>query len=118
MVRWPRQRPSNHEADAERKTMPAYVYMLRCADGSFHVGSTRATLETRLSEHNAGSFGGYTATRRPVNLVYHEAFERIDDAIAAEQQLKGWSRAKKEALIAVDAAQIKTLAKRRGGKPR
>jgi putative endonuclease len=93
--------------------MNAYVYLLRCADGSFYVGSTRGTLEQRVAQHNAGSFGGYTATRRPVELVWHQDFERITDAIAAERQLKGWSRAKKQALIRGDQAAIKGLARRR-----
>jgi putative endonuclease len=79
--------------------MNAYVYILRCADGSYYVGSTRTSLEERLAQHNAGSFGGYTARRRPVELVFQQDFDRITDAIAAERQLKGWTRAKKEALI-------------------
>ena len=76
--------------------VPAYVYLLRCADRSYYVGSTRGTLEQRVGEHNAGTFGGHTETRRPVELVWSQDFDRITDAIAAERQLKGWSRAKKE----------------------
>ncbi len=93
--------------------MPAYVYMLRCADGSYYVGKTQATLEQRVAEHNAGSRGGYTALRRPVTLVWHQEFARIDDAIASERQIKGWSRAKKEALIEGDFARIRKLSRRR-----
>jgi predicted GIY-YIG superfamily endonuclease len=92
--------------------MTAYVYMLRCSDGRYYVGSTRGELEKRVAEHNAGTFGGFTKRRRPVTLVYHQSFERIDDAIAAERQLKGWGRAKKEALIAGDFEALKRLAKR------
>ncbi len=84
--------------------MPACVYLLRCADRSYHVGSTRGTLEQRVGEHNAGTFGGHTATRRPVELVWSRDFDGITDAIACERQLKGWSRAKKEALIRGDYA--------------
>ncbi len=94
-------------------SLGAYVYMLRCADGSYYVGSTRKSLEDRLQEHQAGSFDGYTAARRPVALIFHEHFQRIEDAIAAEQKLKGWSRAKKEALVAGDFGLIHELAKRR-----
>jgi putative endonuclease len=90
--------------------MGIFVYMLRCSDGSYYVGSTRAGLEQRINQHNAGYFGGYTAKRRPVTLVFHQEFQRITDAIAAERQLKGWSRAKKEALIRGDYAAIKALA--------
>ena len=85
--------------------------MLHCADGSFYVGSTRATLEQRVARHSAGALGGYTLRRRPVVLVFAQEFERITDAIAAERQLKGWSRAKKEALIAGDFATLHLLAK-------
>jgi putative endonuclease len=91
--------------------MDAYVYILRCADGSYYVGSTRASLEQRIAQHNAGTFGGYTARRRPVQLVFQENFDRITDAIAAERQLKGWTRAKKEALIRGDFATLRKLAK-------
>ena len=93
--------------------MATYVYLLRCADRSYYVGSTRGTLAQRVGEHNAGTFGGHTATRRPVELVWSQDFDRITDAIAAERQLKGWSRAKKEALIRGDYAAISALAKRR-----
>jgi putative endonuclease len=87
-----------------------YVYMLRCSDGSYYVGSARLGLERRVAEHNSGAFGGYTSRRRPVELVWHQEFDRITDAIAAERQIKGWSRAKKEALIHGDFAEIQRLA--------
>src|SRR5206468_4724198 len=90
----------------------AYLYILRCADGSYYVGTARLGLEQRVAEHNTGIFGGYTASRRPVTLVYSEWFERITDAIAAERQLKGWSRAKKEALMRGDYKTIQALARR------
>lgn len=91
----------------------AYAYMLRCADGSYYVGTARLGLDQRVSEHNRGAYGGYTSTRRPVVLVWAEHFQLITDAIAAERQIKGWSRAKKEALIRGDYASIRTLSKRR-----
>ncbi|MEO1194370.1 MAG: GIY-YIG nuclease family protein [Pseudomonadota bacterium] len=76
-----------------------YLYILHCSDGSYYVGVTRRSLEERVGEHNAGLVRGYTVGRRPVRLVFSEAFSRIDDAAAAERQVKGWSRVKKEALI-------------------
>jgi predicted GIY-YIG superfamily endonuclease len=76
----------------------AWLYILRCADGSYYTGTTRTSLEIRLAEHNSAHFGGYTASRRPVTLIHSEYFQQITDAIAAERQVKGWSRAKKEAL--------------------
>ena len=65
----------------------AYVYILRCHDGRYYVGSTRGSLEQRVAEHNAGTYGGYTKSRRPVELVYSQHFDHITDAIAAERQL-------------------------------
>ena len=95
----------------------AYVYIVRCRDGSYYVGTTRTTLEIRIAQHNAGTFAGYTASRRPVELVYSQWFERITDAIENERKLKGWSRAKKEALIRGDFASLRQLAKRRSPHP-
>ena len=93
--------------------MPAFVYILRCADSSYYVGSARGeSLDKRLGEHHAGTFPGYTSSRRPVALVYAAQFEWITDAIAFERRLKGWSRAKKEALIASDWDALQRLAKR------
>ena len=94
--------------------MSAWLYILKCSDGSFYTGTTRANLEKRVGEHQAGAFDGYTVTRRPVALVYSEYFDRITDAIATERQIKGWSRAKKKALIAGDYAALQKAAKRRG----
>ncbi|ABD85951.1 GIY-YIG nuclease family protein [Rhodopseudomonas palustris] len=95
--------------------MGIFVYMLRCADGSYYVGSaTGDDLAPRVAQHDAGSYPGYTSTRRPVTLVWSEHFDRITDAIAVERQIKGWSRAKKEALIRGDWGDISRLARRRG----
>jgi predicted GIY-YIG superfamily endonuclease len=85
--------------------------MLRCADGSFYVGCT-TNLDQRMGEHEAGTHEGYTADRRPVELVWSAEFQHIDDAIFNERRLKGWSRAKKAALIAGDYAAISRLASR------
>lgn len=89
-----------------------WFYILRCADGSYYVGTSRLDdLETRVSQHNLGLFGGYTAKRRPVSLAYSVHFERITDAIAYERQVKRWTRAKKEALIRGDFELLHELAK-------
>jgi putative endonuclease len=99
--------------------MGVYVYMLRCADNSFYVGSaTGDDLLPRIDQHNAGSYPGYTSTRRPVVLVWSEYFDRITDGIAAERQIKGWSRAKKEALIRSDWEGVSRLSRRRAGLPK
>jgi len=73
----------------------AWLYILKCADGSFYTGTTRSDLEKRIGEHQSGLLGGYTAKRRPVALAYAQHFDLIADAIAAERQIKGWSRVKK-----------------------
>ncbi|WP_076865118.1 GIY-YIG nuclease family protein [Bradyrhizobium mercantei] len=99
--------------------MGIYVYMLRCADDSFYVGSaTGDDLAPRIDQHNAGAYPGYTFNRRPVVLVWSEHFDRITDGIAAERQIKGWSRKKKQALIRSDWMTISKLARRRGGTAR
>jgi putative endonuclease len=97
--------------------MGAFVYMLLCADGSYYVGSaTGEDLSQRVMAHQTGARPGYTFSRRPVKLVWSEHFDRITDAITAERQLKGWSRAKKEALSKGDWDVIRRLARRRGGR--
>ena len=89
--------------------MSAVVYIVRCADGRYYVGSTRGPLELRLAQHDDGTFDGFTAGRRPVALVYQERFDRITDAIAAERRIKSWRRAKKEALIAGNRDRLRDL---------
>jgi putative endonuclease len=91
--------------------------MLRCRDGSFYTGLTRNELpETREQQHNQGlDPSAYTFTRRPVVLAYAEYFELVTDAIAAERQIKGWGRGKKQALVARDWNRIQNLSKRRSG---
>jgi putative endonuclease len=91
----------------------AWLYVLKCSDDSHYVGTTRTDLDARVGAHQAGHFGGYTSTRRPVTLVYSENFERIQDAIAAERKVKGWSRAEKEVLIAGQFQRLRELSKRR-----
>ncbi len=88
---------------------PFFVYLLRCADGSFYAGQTD-DLDARMHQHAVGLVG-YTATRKPVELVWRGEFESREAALAFEQQIKGWSRVKKEALIAGDWDRIKQLAK-------
>ncbi len=92
-----------------------WVYILRCADGSYYVGSTKKPEpEAREWEHNAGLVPGYTHSRRPVKLIYAEYYERLLDGFSRERQLKRWSRAKKEALMREDWAGLVALARGRG----
>jgi putative endonuclease len=92
--------------------MAFFAYMLRCSDGSFYTGHTD-DLELRLAHHVAGTFGGYTATRRPIELVWSETFPTRIEALAAERRIKGWGRAKKQALIRGDWAEVSRLARNR-----
>ncbi len=79
--------------------MAAWTYILRCSDGSYYVGCT-TNLEQRIAQHQAGTTGGYTASRRPIELLWCGEAQRIIDAAEVERTLKRWSRAKKEAFIA------------------
>lgn len=88
------------------------VYILHCADGSYYVGCT-SNLSQRLEEHRTRRYGGYTASRLPVELKFHQCFSTMDEAIRAEKQLKGWSRAKKEALIVGDFDLLRELSRSR-----
>jgi putative endonuclease len=82
-----------------------YVYIFECADGSYYTGSTW-DLDRRLWEHNNGLGAKHTAKRLPVKLVFCEACDRIEDAYVREKQIQGWSRKKKEALMAGDWERI------------
>jgi putative endonuclease len=87
-----------------------FVYLLECADGSYYTGVTN-NLEKRLWQHKTAYFPRcYTATRRPLILRYMEVYQLIDHAKARELQIKGWSRAKKEALIKEDWSALKAFA--------
>ncbi|GAB3350712.1 GIY-YIG nuclease family protein [Lysobacter tyrosinilyticus] len=85
-----------------------WVYMLRCADRSYYIGHTD-NLDARIAQHHAGTLPRYTLARRPLTLVFSQEFVTREEALAVERQLKGWSRAKKEALIQADWAAINRL---------
>ncbi len=88
-----------------------YLYIVECADNSYYTVVCN-NLERRLIEHNSGSDPkSYTFKRRPVILKYESYFSNPNDAIAAEKQVKGWSRSKKEALMAENWDLLKQLSK-------
>ncbi len=91
--------------------MDFYAYLLRCADGGYYAGHTD-DLDARLAQHQAGAIPGYTEKRRPVTLMWSDRFPDRDSAFAAERQIKGWSRAKKEALIRGDWEALQILARK------
>lgn len=82
----------------------AYTYMLECRDGSLYTGWTN-DLEKRVACHNAGKGGKYTASRRPVKLVYYETFATKQEAMRREYAIKQLSRKEKMELVAHGAAE-------------
>ncbi|HEX5738879.1 MAG TPA: GIY-YIG nuclease family protein, partial [Hydrogenophaga sp.] len=92
---------------------PFHVYLLLCRDGTYYAGHTDE-LEARLLQHETSN-EGYTGTRKPVKLVWQGEFESREGALAFEQQIKGWSRAKKEALIKGDWERVQALARSKQG---
>ncbi len=88
-----------------------WVYILRCADGSYYAGHTD-NLERRIAEHKSGAISAcFTASRLPVELVFTQSFSAREEALCAERQIKGWSRSKKEAMMRGDWIEVSRLAK-------
>jgi putative endonuclease len=92
--------------------MPFWAYILRCADDSFYTGHTD-TLAARIGAHQIGIDCVHTRRRRPVTLAWCQEFPSRLEALEAERQIKGWSRAKKQALIGGDWARLSLLARNR-----
>ena len=92
--------------------MTAYMYILECSDGTTYVGSTRS-LEKRVWEHNNGLGAAYTRRRQPVTLLYAEEYADVGAAFAREKQVQGWSRAKRDALIAGEFGELSRKARGR-----
>ncbi len=93
--------------------MAFHVYILLSADGSYYVGHA-SDLARRLEAHQLGRGARFTSLRRPVRLVYAEELGSEAEAVAREMQVKGWTRAKKQALIAGASEALHKLSKRRG----
>ncbi len=92
-----------------------YVYILQCADGTYYTGMTNS-MDRRLEEHGQGVDPTcYTFPRRPLELKYFEHYKYVNDAARREKQIKGWSHAKKEALINGDMEELTRLAKGKRG---
>ena len=75
-----------------------YVYILKCADGSYYTGHTD-DIEARFEQRIISKNKSYTSSRKPLELVYCATFPERSQAQEAERQIKGWSRRKKMALI-------------------
>jgi predicted GIY-YIG superfamily endonuclease len=87
-----------------------WTYILHCRGGAYYAGHTD-DLERRVGQHQNGHFPGFTAQRVPVVLVWSADFPTRYEALFLEKRIKGWSRAKKMALIRGDFGAISTLAK-------
>ena len=103
--------------DLSRARRGTTVYILQCANGQYYVGSTTSLIK-RIGEHQQADEALYrgakfTKAHQPVELVYTEEYEDEHKARMREQQLHGWSRAKKEALIRGDIEELKKLAKKK-----
>ena len=91
--------------------MSFWAYILRCADGSYYTGHTD-DLERRIGQHQTGAIPGYTHSRRPVELMWSQEFPSRLEALAAERQVKDWSRKKKEALFRGDWEAVSAAARK------
>ncbi len=89
--------------------MTFWAYILRCSDGTYYTGHTD-NLESRIGAHHSGALKGYTHERRPLEFVWSQEFPTRLEALEAERRIKGWTKAKKEALIAADWQRLHDLA--------
>jgi predicted GIY-YIG superfamily endonuclease len=88
-----------------------WVYILKCSDGSYYTGHTD-NLDRRIAQHLNGEISTcYTFNRRPLELVFSQEFPAREEALDSEQQIKGWSRKKKEAMIRGDWVEVSRLAR-------
>jgi predicted GIY-YIG superfamily endonuclease len=90
--------------------MSFWMYILRCSDASYYAGHTD-DLEKREAEHQYGGVSAYTRKRRSVALVFAEQFPTREEALTREIQVKGWSRAKKEALMKGNWSRLQQLSR-------
>jgi len=86
------------------------VYLLKCGDGSYYAGHTDS-IDQRIAQHQAGKGSDWTRRRLPVEVVWSDHAPTREEALAFERRIKGWSRAKKEALVAGDWKEIGALAR-------
>ena len=89
-----------------------FAYILRCGNGSYYVGHTSNT-DRRLIRHRNGTGAQHTATYHPECILHQEEFGTEGEAVRRELQIKRWSRAKKEALIAGNMAKLRSLSRSR-----
>ena len=83
------------------RTMAFWTYIPHCRGGTFYTGHTD-NLEHRIGQHESGDVAGFSSDRLPVKLVWSDSFGTRIEALEMERRIKGWSRAKKMALIRGD----------------
>ncbi len=93
---------------SESKDKMWYLYILKCNDSSLYIGATD-NLERRFQEHLSGRGGFYTKSHSPTKILYTESFQSQTEAFKREKQIKGWTRAKKLALIENNLDLLKKL---------
>jgi len=98
-----------------KKSMTAWTYILRLKSGQLYIGAT-TDLEKRFEDHLIGQACRTTKLDPPVKVVYSESLLTFSDARKREAQIKRWSRAKKEALLAGDIEKLQNLSKSRNKK--
>ena len=76
-----------------------YTYIVKCRDNTYYTGWTK-DLDRRMKAHNSGTGAKYTRSRRPVRLVYYEAYRTKEEAMRREREIKRMSTKEKEKLIA------------------
>jgi putative endonuclease len=111
-VRHKEQERGYSTTELDENNIMAWMYILKCADDSYYVGSTK-NLDLRIVQHQSGKGSRYTSGRLPVELVYDEEYARISEAYYREKQVQNWSRAKREALIKGNVESLPTLAKKK-----
>jgi putative endonuclease len=86
-----------------------YVYILKCSDGFLYTGITN-DIDRRYSEHQDGlNKNCFTYKRRPVEMIFYQEFNDVEQAIYFEKKIKKWSRKKKIALANGDYDMLKVL---------
>ena len=92
--------------------MSAWLYILRLKSGNLYIGAT-ADLDQRYKDHCSGRACRTTKIDPPLKMIYSETFVTISEARKREAQIKRWSRAKKEALVAGNLSKLEELSKSR-----
>lgn len=90
-----------------------YFYVIKTETDNYYVGITK-NLDLRMKQHKAKYGADYTGRFHSLAIVYHESYKTRTEAEQREKQIKGWSRAKKQALINQDFSLLKKLSKNSG----